>query len=95
MGKDAPVVKIELDKTRHLRVDFNGLAAFEEETGKAVEDIGTGMSVTELRALVWALLLHEDPELSVRDVGAMLHPGNVQAIEEAVQESFADFAKND
>lgn len=76
----ALLIPIELDRPRRLCFDFNAFAAYEEATGKNVlagglqEDL---QSVRGVRALLWAALLHEDPELTQQQVGAMLHLGNV------------------
>jgi len=80
-----PSVKIELDRERELRFDFNAFIDFEDVTGKALAEIGQTPSIRELRALVWAAL--QDDGLTEEDVGAMLHMGNVEYISEKIQEA--------
>lgn len=82
----APTVPIMLDKPRQLRADFNALANIEEKTGKNTlnNEIWEDISAAHLRVLLWALLLHEDPTLTLEQVGAMMHPGNVMEIGKAV-----------
>ncbi len=82
-GKPVPIVKLQLDKARHLRLDLNAMVEFEEETGFHISEANTGkMSI--LRALLWACLLHEDADLSVEQVGAMIHAGNMAEVGAAV-----------
>ena len=70
-----PVSKVELGgKERTLRVDFNALALIEERTGKSVmnlQDFKT-MKSTDIRSIVWACLVHEEPALTETEVGKML-----------------------
>jgi hypothetical protein len=81
----ALLIPITLDHERRLCFDFNAFASYEEVTGKSVLRDGLQddlRSITGIRALLWAALLHEDPELTLRDVGAMLHLGNAQVLSE-------------
>ena len=77
-----PTVSIMLDKERHLLLDFNALAEMERVTGKSVLQEATwdDISATDIRALIWAGLLHEEPDLTLEQVGAMLHPGMVNDV---------------
>jgi hypothetical protein len=86
-----PIVEIELDKLRHLRMDFNALAKVEEVTGKSFLNgvSWQNMTVRDYRALLWACLIHEDPELTLEDVGAMVHVGNVDYITERLTKLWA------
>ena len=77
----APRIPVVLDRPRTLLFDFNALALFEEATGLSV--LAGGMtvgSVRELRAFLWAGLRHEDPDLTLEDVGRMVHSGNMAAL---------------
>lgn len=76
----AHLIPIELDRERRLCFDFNALAAYEEATGTSVlaEGLQDGLRTARgIRALLWAALLHEDPDLTLSDVGAMLNIGNM------------------
>jgi len=79
----AQLVPIELGgKTRNIRLDFNALALAEELTGKSFVDIEAwgDMRATDIRAVIYACLVHEDPELTLEQVGGLLHMGNVERI---------------
>jgi hypothetical protein len=85
---NATLVTVVIDKPRRLRFDFNAFASYEEVTGKSIlaEGFQEGLnSVRGLRALLWAALLHEDPNLTLTDVGAMLHLGNARQVSDSVQ----------
>lgn len=79
-NRTAPTVPIELDKPRHLCMDFNAIAAIEEKTGRNLLKKGgwDDMSTRDLRAVIWACLLTEDPALTIEQVGAMIHMGNME-----------------
>lgn len=84
------MVEVELDKVRHLRFDFNAAARFELVTGKNLlrGNVLTNLSATDLVALLWACLKHEDAELTVEDVGAMVHFGNIDTVADAITQVY-------
>ena len=82
-------VKIELDKERNLLLDLNAMAGFGEETGKNLFQIGENFSASDLRALLWACLIHEEPSLDPKDVGAMIHPGNMEYVQNKIEEVYS------
>lgn len=67
-------IPIQLDKKRHLKFDLNAFVELEEKFGSigaAFEALEKG-SIKGVRTLLWAGLVHEDPELTERDVGALV-----------------------
>lgn len=86
-------ISIVLDKTRNLRFDFNALCVLEEELGVSLTDLGdklTGsLRFKDLRAIVWAGLLHEDEGLTLKDVGKLLDPSKLLEVAEAVGKAFS------
>ena len=77
----APKVTIELDgKEYTLIMDMNAMTEFEEETGKQIHAIGQDMSMKDFRALVWACLLHSNPEMTPQDVGKLIHIKNMMSV---------------
>lgn len=89
MRPTVPIVKITLDKERTLRFDFNALSAFEERTGKSALEasVWAKPDARTLHALLWAALLHEDPDLTMKDVGAIIHMGNLKYVSEKIREA--------
>jgi len=87
----APEVAISLDRERHLRFDFNAVRYFEKETGKNLMASGvlTNLSGTDMVVLLWACLRHEDKDLTIDDVGGMVHFGNIGLVSGALAEMYA------
>lgn len=67
-------IPIKLDKERHLKFDLNAFAELEEEYGN-IEDALKQMekgSIKALRAILWAGLIHEDENLTPKQVGSLI-----------------------
>lgn len=70
-----PEAKVMLDKERTLRLDFNAFGLIEERTGSSVQSLSEKfkeMHAKDIAIVIWAGLVHEDPTLTVTDVGRML-----------------------
>lgn len=90
MSKINPAVTIMLDKERHMLLNLNAMCAFEEVTG---ESLFRGvdpekMGAKELRALLWACLIHEDENLTLEQVGSWIDTGNMAEIAESITQAF-------
>jgi len=74
-----PSVEIELDKIRMLRVNFNALIELEERTGRSVmnAEAWSGMKTADVRLMLWLSLREDDPTLTEKQVGRLLHLGNL------------------
>jgi len=73
-------VEIELDKMRTLKFDLNAFAELEDAYG-TVEDAMKAMekgSIKALRAVLWSGLVHEDEELTLKQVGSMISISDLQ-----------------
>jgi hypothetical protein len=83
-----PTVQVDLGdgKTRNLRYDLNAFCDLERVTGKSITEFSSP-SITDVRALVWAGLLHEEPGLTEREVGALLGMADVQDVMGLVAEA--------
>ena len=83
--KEFPIM---LDKERHLRLDLNAFSVLEEAHGDPftiLENAERG-SMSALKAVVWASLVHEDEELTEKDVGRIIHPGNLEEVAEVIKD---------
>jgi len=89
--KVLPFVPIELDKPRNLCLDLNAMVLFEEATGKSLFDKGTlnSMKAKDTRALLWACLKREDPNLTLEDVGKMIDSSNIAEVSQKLMEALA------
>lgn len=84
-----PVVKIDLDKTRTLKMDFAAIAYAEAETGKNFLVSMTWMTLNarDKTTLLWACLLHEDPSLTLEQVRGMVNFTNHAYVTEKIIEA--------
>lgn len=87
MNKAQPDIIIELDKPRKLRLDLNAMCQFEQATGKSLFNSGVGTSATDMRALLWACLLGDDPTLTLEQVGAMISVDNMADVSSKLSEA--------
>jgi len=97
-------VKIHLGGRFHsLRYDFNALVALEDTLGIPIsrwtDIISEQMGVRTIRTLVWAGLLHENEDITLKDVGEMLDISKLDDVSskvlEAVDLAFAPQEKKD
>lgn len=92
-NKQRGYVNIELDKPRTLRYDLNALAELEDATGLDVGEIeklaqSGKLGMKFIRAFLWAGLIHEDAELTIKGVGGMVDLDNMQEISEVLAQAF-------
>ena len=83
------LVPIDLDKRRHLLFDFNTLALLESLTGRNMlgENAWDNLTAADIRAFLYAGLLHEDPNLKLEQVGSFIHVGSVKQVAEALKKA--------
>lgn len=88
-------VVVELDRPRRLRVTFNVLADLEEalpglnglDLG-AVADVIHSSSVRHRRAVLWAMLHAEQPDLTLDQAGDLLNFHNSGQLADAMIDAF-------
>jgi len=87
MAKKAVTVK--LDKQRKLKYTFNAFCELEEALGRPLASIkGNEFKMKDLRALVWAGLLHETPELTLEEAGDLIDQAeSIEDVANAVSEA--------
>lgn len=67
-------------KSRLFRFDANAIVELSDQTG--IEDVeetinaASNLNFRVLRAMVWAGLLHDEPDLELRDVGSWIGDGH-------------------
>lgn len=91
-----PYVDINLDKPRKLLFNFNAMVLFEEATGISIlnQSVWSNLTAKNIRALVWACLVHEDKMLTLEQVGEMLGLGNLEEITEKLALAWANAMPN-
>jgi hypothetical protein len=84
--------EVELDKKRTLMFDLNSFAEIEEKYGSfddAIAQLEKG-SVKALRTLLWAGLIHEDENLTEKQVGSMLDMTKMQEVSQTLVAAIGD-----
>lgn len=88
VGQDPTLPNVSLilnGVERHLAFDFNAIVQVELLTGiNLLKSAITELSATNVRALLWASLLKENPDLTVEEVGGWITMHNVVLIQQAV-----------
>ena len=83
-------VKVKLDRVRTLRYTNRAVEALEDELGlsllEALGRVGAG-SVKTINRLVWAGLLHADPDLTPDEVIDMVDLSRIEEVGDAVAEA--------
>lgn len=91
MNKARPDVKIMLDRERTLRLDLNAMISYEDATKKSLFDgsfQGANFSAKDMRAMLWACLLHDDPTLTLEIVGSLISVDNMTDVASKLNETF-------
>lgn len=101
----APIFEVELDRKRRLKFDWNSVCAIESVTNKNMlqkknwDALFRKMDASNVRLLLWAALVWEDPELALNDVGRMLSkigsaglPDIIEAVNRAIEAHTLDAA---
>jgi hypothetical protein len=93
------LIEIDLDgRRRHLRYPMNSLIALKEQAGLESFELFDGLSkdgpltaekLKLFRFLLWAGLIHEDPELTVDQVGNMVELGDFAHLQLAILKSYS------
>lgn len=86
-AKEVPI-KLE-GRFRHLKYDLNAFAEMEGDFGsinEVMDRLRSG-SMKAVRDIIWAGLLHEDNELTKRDVGSMIELGDLEELTPKIVEA--------
>lgn len=88
-------VPLMLDKERHLKLSYPTLALAELELSRVWERkinlltlLTDGIGLNDLRVLLWAALLWEDPSLTLLRVQDMIDPSRLTEIMDAVVQAW-------
>ena len=85
-------VEIELDKPRKLRFTLNALSEIEDKLGVSFTEIGEVLKkpkMKDLLVVLWAGLIHEDEDLTIKEVGNMIDISDLEMVSEKLGEAFA------
>jgi len=81
------MAKIKLDKERTLRFDLNAMEIFEETAGVRLSDKEAleNLSSKNIKILLWACLIDDDPELTLKQLGRLITTDNLDMAAEALK----------
>lgn len=67
-------VLVTLDRERHLRYTFNSVCRLQETLGTSIDRVlgRESLGFVEMRAFLWAGLIHEDRDLTVEGAGELV-----------------------
>lgn len=82
-------IQVELDKTRTLRFDLNAFAELEDNFGTIDEALAAMEkgSIKALRAVLWAGLVHEDEELTIKSVGSLITLADLPKLTDSINKA--------
>ena len=82
-----PSVLIELDKPRNIRLNTNALVKAEEILNRPISEFGAAFGIKEIRAMLWAGLLHEDKSITLETVGDLIDEAGFEYVTDKVGEA--------
>lgn len=85
-------IKITLDKERALKYTLNSLVKL-EDLGIDITTLENSAKISDIRAILWVGLIHEDKELTIDDVGELVSLDNIQEVTKAISEAFGSQGK--
>lgn len=96
-NKQRGYVTVSLDKLRNLKFTTNALAELEDTLGQPVTQLNAEtVGIKTLRAMLWAGLLHESPDLSITEAGALMDDGDLSEVSTRLSEALElAFGSND
>ena len=81
---------ILLDKERHMRLNIRGMKAYKKQTGQELTDMKSSLKDAEtIIPVCWALLVWEDPDLTIEAATEMLETVPIQKLMKAINECVA------
>ena len=87
------MTKIFLDRERNLKFDLNALEIIEEMSDTTIDKAVETMNMKTLKVLLYSGLVHEDADLTLEKVGAMVTFENLQEVSVALNKCFGNLQK--
>jgi hypothetical protein len=80
------LIEVNLDRTRHLKYTLNAFIELDDMLGINIlqnpQAFLTSLSAKTMRAFLWVGLIHEDPDLTLDAVGALIQKAMTVALPE-------------
>jgi hypothetical protein len=82
-------VEIFLDKKRTLKYNMNALVNLEDELGHSITQIDSeNMGIKRIVQMFWAGMLHEMPDLTLKEAADLMDYSSLDEISKKVTEAF-------
>lgn len=87
------MAKVMLDREREIKFDLNALEMVEELSGQTLDKATKNLNMKTLKVLLFSGLMHEDAELTLEQVGALVTIENLKEVSNALNECFRNLQK--
>ncbi|MCY8048446.1 gene transfer agent family protein [Bacillus haynesii] len=78
------------DKEYSLRYDLNALVELEDRMGVPLSEMGEmKITIRTVRSMLWAGVLHENPDVTEEELGKYVDMENLEDIQGAISEAFS------
>lgn len=79
-----------------LRYDLNALVELEDKMGVPLSEMGEmKITIRNVRSMLWAGILHENDEITEKEIGKFVDMENMEEVQEAISKAFSKVqAKN-
>ncbi|PFW43801.1 hypothetical protein [Priestia megaterium] len=84
------------EKEFTLRYDLNALVELEDKLGVPLSEMGNiQITIKNVRSMLWAGVIHQEPEITEREVGSYVGMENMEEVQKAISTAFSGVqAKN-
>lgn len=69
------LVEIKLDKKRYLQAGINAIIRIEAEIGRPITELSENVKLSDLRTMLYCLLVAQDKKLTQEKVGELMDIG--------------------
>ncbi|MDT0149978.1 hypothetical protein Q9R38_25905 [Priestia aryabhattai] len=78
------------EKEYTLRYDLNALVELEEKLGVPLSEMGKiQITIKNVRSMLWAGVIHQEPEITEREIGSYVDMENMEEVQTAITGAFS------
>lgn len=96
-NKERGEAKVVLGDSEYtLRYDLNALVELEDKMGVPLSEMGEmKITIRNVRSMLWAGILHENAEITEKEIGSHVDMENMEEVQSAISKAFSKVqAKN-
>lgn len=76
-----PSIPLDIEDTPHnLRLTNAAVKLIEEKSSKPITELGNNTTLNDITIMIWACLIHEDPELKIEHIAGLIGPANMEYV---------------